>query len=178
MSLFSSLPSRSAPGSTAIISACQRYRYTLTRTIGCADKVVTFIMLNPSTADAHEDDPTIRRCKGFARHFAAGKLIVVNLFAFRATKPNVLLAAKEPIGPENNDHIRRAAEEAHNSGGMVIAAWGAHGSHMDRDKQVMALLDAWDIFPKSLAETATGMPRHPLYLPNGCKPMEYGGRGA
>ena len=175
MSLFTSLP---ATGSTAIISNCQRYRYTLTRTIGCADKVVTFIMLNPSTADAHDDDPTIRRCKGFARHFAAGKLIVVNLFAFRATKPKVLLAEKEPIGPENNDHIRRAAEEAHNSGGMVIAAWGAHGSHMDRDKQVMALLDACDIFPKSLAETATGMPRHPLYLPNGCKPLDYAGRDA
>ena len=131
MSLFTSLP---AAGSTAIISSCQRYRYTLTRTVGCAAKVVTFIMLNPSTADAREDDPTIRRCKGFARSLAAGKLIVVNLFAFRATKPKVLLAEKEPVGPENNDHIRCAAEEAHNSGGMVIAAWGAHGGHRDRDK--------------------------------------------
>lgn len=175
MTLFTSLP---AAGSNAIISSCRRYRYTLTRTIGCADKVVTFIMLNPSTADALEDDPTIRRCKGFARDLAAGRLIVVNLFAFRATKPKVLLAEKEPIGPENNDHIRRAAEEAHNSGGMVIAAWGAHGGHRDRDKQVMAMLDAWDIFPKSLAETAGGMPRHPLYLPSICKPLDYAGRDA
>lgn len=173
MSMFASLPT---VGSTAVISSCQRYRYTLTRQIGCADKVVTFIMLNPSTADAHEDDPTIRRCKGFARHLAAGKLIVVNLFAFRATKPKVLLAEKEPVGPENDGHIRRAAEEAHNSGGIVIAAWGAHGGHRDRDKQVMALLDAWDIFPKSLAETASGMPRHPLYLPSNCKPLSYFGR--
>jgi len=173
MTLFTSLPT---VGSTAIISSCQRYRYALTRQIGCADKVVTFIMLNPSTADAHEDDPTIRRCKGFARSLAAGKLIVVNLFAFRATKPKVLLAEKEPVGPKNNEHIRRAAEEAHNSGGIVIAAWGAHGKHRDRDKQVMALLDAWDILPKSLAETAGGMPRHSLYLPNGCKPLDYAGR--
>ncbi len=175
MSLFTSLP---AAGATAIISDCRRYRYRLTRTIGCADKVVTFIMLNPSTADAHEDDPTIRRCKGFARSLAAGKLVVVNLFAFRATKPKVLLGEKEPIGPENDGHIRAAAEEAHNSGGMVIAAWGAHGKHRDRDKQVMALLDDWDIFPKSLAETAGGMPRHPLYLPNDCRPLDYAGRDA
>lgn len=175
MSLFPTMP---ADDSSAIISGCGRYRYTLTRTLGCAEKVVTFIMLNPSTADAHDDDPTIRRCKGFARSFSAGKLIVVNLFAFRATKPKALLAEKEPVGPENNDHIRRAAEEAHNSGGMVIAAWGAHGGHMDRDKQVMALLDAWNIFPKSLAETATGMPRHPLYLSGDCKPLDYAGRDA
>ncbi len=175
MSLFSSAPS---VGSTAIISGCRRYRYTLTRKIGCADKVVTFIMLNPSTADAHDDDPTIRRCKGFARHFSAGKLVVVNLFAFRATKPKVLLGEAEPIGPENDQHIRFAAEEAHNSGGMVIAAWGAHGGHKDRDKQVMAMFDAWDIFPKSLAETAGGMPRHPLYLKGDCQPMDYAGRDA
>lgn len=171
MSLFTSLP---AEGSTAIISGCRRYRYLLERRVGIQSKICLFIMLNPSTADAHQDDPTIRRCKGFAKTFNCGKLAVVNLFAFRATKPAEMLAADDPIGPENNRWIARAADDAKLSGGIVIAAWGAHGMHMDRDKQVLALLDGWDVQPMSLAETAAGMPRHPLYVRGDCKPLAYG----
>ena len=169
--LFTSLP---AAGSTAILSSCERYRYLLERKVGLQERTALFIMLNPSTADAHQDDPTIRRCKAFAQRFHCGKLAVVNLFAYRATKPAVLLKHDEPIGPENNHHIRQAAEDARLSGGIVIAAWGAHGGHRDRDKQVLALLDDWDVQPMSLAETAGGMPRHPLYLPYDCKPLPYG----
>jgi hypothetical protein len=171
MTLFTSLP---AEGSAAIISSCRRYRYLLERRVGPQSKICLFIMLNPSTADAHLDDPTIRRCKGFAKSFQCGTLSVVNLFAYRATKPADMLAAEDPIGPENNRWIARAAEDAKVSGGLVIAAWGAHGMHKDRDKQVLALLDSWDVQPMSLAETASGMPRHPLYVRGDCKPLPYG----
>jgi hypothetical protein len=171
MSLFSSLP---AIGSTAILSGCRRYRYLLERKVGLQDRTALFIMLNPSTADAHQDDPTIRRCKGFAKTLNCGKLVVVNLFAYRATKPADMLEAEDPIGPENDRWIGRAADDAKLSGGIVIAAWGAHGGHMGRDKQVLALLDSWDVEPMSLAETAAGMPRHPLYVRGDCKPLPYG----
>jgi len=171
MTLFTSLP---ATGSTAIISGCRRYRYLLERKVGLQSRVCLFIMLNPSTADAHQDDPTIRRCKAFAQQFNCGKLAVANLFAYRSTKPADMLAADDPVGPENNRWIARAADDARLSGGIVIAAWGAHGGHNDRDKQVLNLLESWDVQPMSLAETAKGMPRHPLYLSGMCKPLPYG----
>jgi len=171
MTPFSALP---AVGSAAIISGCRRYRYLLERKVGLQDRIALFVMLNPSTADVHQDDPTIRRCKAFAKTFNCGKLVVVNLFAYRATKPADMLAADDPVGPENNRYIGRAADDCRLSGGIVIAAWGAHGSHRDRDRQVLALLDSWDVTPMSLAETAKGMPRHPLYVRGDCKPLEYG----
>lgn len=174
MTLFTSAP---AVGSTAILSSCGRYRYLLERKVGLQSRSALFIMLNPSTADAHDDDPTIRRCKAFAKTLNCGKLAVVNLFAYRATKPKVLLGAPEPIGPENDRWIARAADDAKKSGGVVVCAWGAHGRHMDRDKQVLELLDSWDVEPVSLAETAKGMPRHPLYLRGDCKPLSYTGPG-
>ncbi len=85
----------------AVISECGRYRYVLTRQVGPGTRTATFILLNPSTADANNDDPTIRRCIGFARQWGCGKLTVLNLFAVRATDPQWMKAASDPVGPEN-----------------------------------------------------------------------------
>ena len=96
------------------------YRYMLGRQWG-APPFLLWMMLNPSTADATEDDPTIRRCSGFAKHWGFGGLVVVNLFAFRATNPADLRAAEQPIGPENDRHLVNAARSCP----RVVAAWGA-----------------------------------------------------
>ena len=111
----------------AVISDCERYRYRLTRRWDDGP-TCTFIMLNPSTADARKDDPTIRRCIGFARREGCAALLVINCFAFRATKPADLFAAEDPIGPENDRHIMAASLDAD---GQVIAAWGDRRSGLN-----------------------------------------------
>jgi hypothetical protein len=112
----------------AVISACDRYRYVLRRQVGPGARIATFIMLNPSTADATQDDPTIRRCIGFARQWGCGQLVVLNLFAFRATDPVDLKRAADPVGPDNESWFRRILP----SDGPVVCGWGVHGSHRNQ----------------------------------------------
>jgi hypothetical protein len=134
------------------------YRYLLWRRWADAASLL-FVMLNPSTADAERDDPTIRRCVGFARAWGFGGVEVVNLFAWRATYPGELRRARDPVGPHNDGVILAAA--ARNQ--AVLAAWGNHGALGARDRQVAALLAPFR--PRSLgALTAGGAPRHPLYV--------------
>src|SRR3954453_788312 len=106
----------------AVISACGRYRYLLTRQVGPGTRTAVFIMLNPSTADATDDDPTIRRCIGFARQWGCGRLAVLNLFALRATDPAWMKQADNPVGPENRDWFDRTFPASHD--GPVVCAWG------------------------------------------------------
>lgn len=161
---------------SAILSPCGLYRYRLSRHVTASDRAATFIMLNPSTADADNDDPTIRRCIGFVRAWGCGRLLVTNLFAFRATKPADMLASADPVGPDNDRAILDAALDAALSGGPVICAWGAHGKHKSRDLDVLAMLAVTQAEPMSLGETAENLPRHPLYLRGDCRPMPYRGR--
>ena len=138
------------------------FRYSLHRVWDTRLPLVTFVGLNPSTADENEDDPTIRRCMKFAQSWACGGLVMTNLFAFRSTCPDFLFAAKDPIGRDNDEFLRRAARES----SLVIAAWGNHGKHLSRDVQVQSF------FPKLhyLRLTRSGQPGHPLYLPGGLRP--------
>ena len=123
-----------------------------------------FIMLNPSMADGQLDDPTIRKCVRFARLWKYQKLVVVNLFAGRATKPADLFKMANPIGSHNAHHIRETLD---NEAGVVVCAWGMHGGFMDQDKAVMRLLDEAGVTPYALGLTKDGFPRHPLYYPYG-----------
>jgi hypothetical protein len=140
----------------AVLSPCRHYRYQLTRTWDEALPAVAFIGLNPSTADAELDDPTVRRCIGFAREWGFGKLILVNLFALRSTDPTKLYTAAAPVGPENDRWLRLAARNAE----TLVAAWGVHGDLNGRANQVRALLPNL----MCLGRTRAGHPRHPLYL--------------
>lgn len=154
---------QTAPTSTAEISPCGLYRYRLTRTWDAAAPALLFVMLNPSTADASEDDPTIRRCLGFARRERAGGLVVANLFAFRATDPKALEDAADPIGPDNARWIETCVRE---TSGPIVAAWGASvPKRLDLlvHMRVVALLPLDRL--RCLGRTASGAPRHPLYLP-------------
>lgn len=143
----------------ADISACGRYRYLLGRRWADGPRA-TFIMLNPSTADAEQDDPTIRRCIGYARAWGMGALQVVNLYALRATDPAELWRAQDPIGPDN-DITLVACALAHRPA-PLIAAWGAH-ARPDRVAAVLALPGMDRL--TALGVTKAGQPRHPLYLP-------------
>ena len=142
---------------SAMFSPCQRYRYRLSRRWGTGPRV-TFVMLNPSTADAVHDDPTIRRCIGFAEREGFGALDVVNLFAGRATRPEDLFAMTDPIGPQNIDMLVRQFRLRI----PLIAAWGAH----PRAQQVYSALSQTLRFPDMLClgRSKAGAPRHPLYV--------------
>jgi hypothetical protein len=153
---------------SAVISECGLYRYRLTRTWDPAVQALGFVMLNPSTADAEIDDPTIRRCVGFARDWGFGGIAVANLYAFRATKPADLWLAADPVGPENDEHL--AALFTTPSVGMVVAAWGAN-ARPDRVAHVASLPGA--ITLHALGLTKDGAPRHPLYMPKTAQPQPW-----
>ena len=149
--------------SSAVISDCGTYRYRLTRNWS-NERDACFIMLNPSTADASRDDPTIRRCIAFAKSWGCGGIVVVNLFALRATDPAQLVAASidgiDPIGPQNDEQIQHALDRCH----PVVCAWGAKGGFLERDQAVLAILKHQFIAYSCLGKTKGGHPRHPLYL--------------
>src|ERR1700741_1245036 len=105
---------------SAIISDCKKYRYSLSRVWDSSKPKVLFIMLNPSTADANNDDPTIRRCMNFAKSWGFGSLYVGNLFAFRSKEPTHLLYAEDPIGNLNANHLQTMSEFVD----LIVCAWG------------------------------------------------------
>jgi hypothetical protein len=151
----------------ATVSADGRYRYRLRRCWG-PGTLLPFVMLNPSTADARADDPTIRRCVGFARAHGFDGVTVVNLFAYRATKPADLWAAAadgvDIVGSGNDDLLLDVFDHAARRGTPVVAAWGA-GAPAARAADVAAYAATWsaDVL-HHLGLTATGAPRHPLYV--------------
>ena len=144
----------------AIFDETAAFRYSLYRRWAEHGRSVTFVMLNPSTADAFKEDPTITRCIGFAKGFGYHALQIVNLFAFRSTDPKKLRQVEDPVGPDNDQYIREACYR----GNSVICAWGAY-AHLDgRDleawKQIR--LEVPNVF--CLGRTKAGHPKHPLYL--------------
>lgn len=143
------------------MSDCGLYRYSLSRSWSEAPPLL-FIMLNPSTADDVEDDPTIRRCIGYAKREGGGGLLVGNLFAFRATNPANMRATADPIGPENDAHLLAMVRTAKH----VVCGWGAHGSFQNRDVDVMRMIRSAGVVPYALKLISSGAPGHPLRLPN------------
>ena len=151
--------------SAAVISDCGAYRYWLERRWG-PGPTMTFVMLNPSTADASLDDPTIRRCIGFAKRENCGGLVVVNCFAFRATDPDALRGVigdwrDGVVGAENEKYLHEAITA---SDGPVVCAWGAFGKTDPGHWVTQRYRDRglW-----CLGTTKDGRPKHPLYIAKG-----------
>jgi hypothetical protein len=161
--------------SQAAISDCGTYRYWLRREWDAALPHVVFFMLNPSTADAAQDDPTIRRCVGFAKSWGCGALEVVNLFAYRATDPRALFSAVDPVGEQNHDYIRRAVDRMADAPKHIVCAWGAHGDLMGQDETVLGWIEAEGRRPEALKLTKAGHPSHPLYLAGTLTPFPFKG---
>ena len=150
---------------SAVFSPCRKYRYSLSRTWDINQKIILFIGLNPSTADETHDDPTIRRCLFYSSRWGFGGLIMVNLFALRATLPKDLKNSKHPVGRDNNQFIIHAHKEA----SMTIAAWGNDGDLYNRDQEVLEIITN----PMCLKVNKTGQPAHPLYQKKDIKPKPY-----
>lgn len=157
--------------SSAVISPCAQYRYSLQRVWEPGRPMLVWLMLNPSTADAEADDPTITRCVNRAMAMGYGGIEVVNLFAWRATDPRELFhVGRDPIGPLNDQHILGACHP--NRAGMIIAGWGNHGCFDYRDRAVIRLVTEELRRPiHALKITGQGQPGHPLYIPMSTQPF-------
>ena len=157
-----------ATGETgAAFSSCRRWRTLLWRRWDAARPVANFLMLNPSTADEYQLDPSCTRARVYAERWGFGGLIVTNLFAWRATDPDDMKAAADPVGRGNDAAIVRAAREA----GILVCAWGNHGAHLGRSQAVVALLRKAAIPMHFLKMNGAGEPAHPLYLKGTLKPV-------
>ena len=151
----------------AEFSPCRTWRYVLRRQWAFGPKL-GFILLNPSTADETKNDPTIRRCIGFARGAGFGGLVLGNVFALRSTDPLALRSASDPVGPGNDEALRSIGLEAE---GRIVCGWGAHGAFRGRGAEVVRMLGELGIRPTALALTKAGEPKHPLYLKSDLKPF-------
>lgn len=165
-------------------SPCRKYRYVLWRQFYSMLAVtppllpvegnrehnyLMVIGLNPSTADETQDDPTIRRCIGFAKRWGYGALCMTNLFAWRATRPEDMKRQDDPCGPDNQHHLLSSAKGA----GMVLAAWGKHGSYRSQDLTACAWLSEIGVNMHCLRENRDGSPIHPLYVASKTAPIAY-----
>jgi hypothetical protein len=159
---------KSASG--ASFSACRRWRYLLWRRWNESRPAANFLMLNPSTADETTLDPTCARARDFAERWGYGALIVTNVFAWRATDPADMKAARDPVGRGNDRAILAAAREA----ALVVCAWGNHGAHLGRAARVRELLGQAGIALHALRVNANGEPAHPLYLPGALRARRWG----
>ncbi len=141
------------------------YRYTLDRHWGAdetSQNILHLVMLNPSIADGLSDDPTIRRCIGYAQAVGLDGLRVINLFALRSTDPRGLRTHSDPIGPRNDEILTQCMRTL--TGNFMVAAWGADKFAIERAKAVHAMAASRSITLKCWGKTKDGHPGHPLYL--------------
>lgn len=144
--------------SGAIFSQCGLYRYHLWRIWGESGRVC-WLMLNPSTADVTNNDPTITRCIGFSKLWGYGGLDVVNLYGLRSTNPKGLRLVSDPIGPDNDRTIEQVARESP----FVVCAWGVNAG--SRGQTVTRRLRMLGIKLHHIGLTVKGIPWHPLMVP-------------
>lgn len=151
----------------AIFDPTGQYRYHLWREWNPQAPRLGFVMLNPSRADASFNDPTIRRCLGLAQTWDYGAVEVGNLFAYRATHPQELCQVCDPVGLENDRYLLEMQPRVQ----CLILAWGNHGRWQNRARRVLGLLSGNPLY--CLGLTRLGQPRHPLYVKQGIKPVEF-----
>ena len=149
----------------AVFSTGRQYRYALWRVWDEVLPTVTFIGLNPSTADEFQDDPTLRRCMGYARGWGFGGVFMGNAFALRSTNPRGLREVSDPVGPLCDHWLQAMAQRA----ALVVAAWGNQGAYRNRDQDLLQSIEGLHC----LGYTKTGQPKHPLYLPKGLFPVPF-----
>jgi len=149
----------------AIISSDDKYRYVLSRIWDESKSKVMIIGLNPSTADASYDDPTIRKCIKYAKSWGYGGIYMLNLFAFRASKPKIMFSVDEPIGVENNQYLMDYSLKCD----KVVCAWGSDGNYKNRSSEIKSKLSNLHY----LARNKSGEPSHPLYLKPELTPIRF-----
>lgn len=153
-----------------VFSPDRRYRYTLIHRwdeLLDPGRGIAWICLNPSTADEHQLDPTLRRIRGFSSTWGYAFFVMLNLFAWRATDPAEMKAAADPVGPDNDRWIAHWSDRVD----RVMLGWGEHGAHRDRSRQVLDRLDPGKAF--CLERNASGQPKHPLYVSRRATPLPF-----
>lgn len=153
----------------AVFSPCRKYRYRLSQIWDESKPPLTWLMLNPSTADEVKNDPTVERCERRARMWDYGGSIVLNIFAYRATDPKDMRACKDPIGPDNDKWLHEIARNSHDL--HVIGGWGEHGAHRGRGQAVLDIFKQEGGRLSALKINASGHPAHPLYIAYKAKPF-------
>lgn len=153
---------------SAVLSDDGVYRYVLRRDLGTlgGEGTCLFVMLNPSTADATKDDPTLRKCMKFARRWGYARLTVANLYALRSKSPDLLWTVQDPVGPENDHHLSLAFGGAD----LIVCAWGAKAG-LPRIQAFAEDFDGWPLH--CLGCTKDGFPRHPLYTLDTQEPQPF-----
>lgn len=146
------------------------YRYMLWRIFDPALAVLVVVMLNPSTADHRCDDRTISGLVSRARLLGYGGILVVNCFAYRATEPRDMMRHPAPIGARNDEAVRHAMP---GRGEMVLCAWGAHGLHLNRQDEIVCVIEESGSSPHALKLCANGAPAHPLYIAHTARPSRW-----
>ncbi len=160
--------------SSAVFSECGTYRYSLRREWDDSKMLLVWCMLNPSKAGADDDDPSVRRVRGFTkREGRYGGFILVNVWALIATDPKDLHAQRSAFEPENLIHIQHAAV-----GRDVVVAWGARVARGPGLQNVMRILNGCAASIRCLGYTKGGEPRHPLYLRKDTPFERYPGQGS
>ena len=150
---------------TAIISDDLKYRYVLTRVFDEKLPMIAFVGLNPSTADAEDDDPTINKCIRYCKSWGYGGFYMVNLFAFRSPYPETLFIENDPIGPKNDNHLIEVFSKV----SKVICCWGNTGTYRGRNVDVLKNIND----PYCLSINGSGEPTHPLFIKSDLKPIFY-----
>jgi hypothetical protein len=153
----------------ARFSRCRRWRYLLWRCWDASRPAANFLMLNPSTADEFRLDPSCTRARNYAAAWGFGAVLITNLFGWRATDPEEMKRAPDPVGAGNDRAIVAAARRS----ALVVCAWGNHGEHRERAAQVVGLLRSGKIRLNCLRMNSSGHPAHPLYLPSALEPSPW-----
>lgn len=149
----------------ACISEDKLYRYMLYRIWDEKKPIISFIGLNPSTADDKIDDATIKKCINYTKNWGYGGFYMLNLFAFRTKSPYDIMESTNPIGLENDEYIEKYIKLSD----KVICAWGNHGKFNNRSKEVLSGIEN----KYYLKINKSGEPAHPLYLKNSLIPIRY-----
>ena len=157
------------PIAACIFSEDRVYRYNWARRLSNEPGRMLCIGVNPSKADEDRSDNTVTRCCNFARRFGYGVLEMANLNAFRATDPKDMKAASDPVGPDNDFHLREAIRRCD----LIVPAWGIHGAFMDRDQEVLEIIRREGKVPYCFGKTKDGYPRHPSRLANSTELVRY-----
>ena len=159
----------------AVLSKNTRHRYLLTRHTGAnmrLSRLVNFIVLNPSTADAVDDDSTIRRCRKFAQSWGFDMMAVTNLWSYRTKNPGELFAAL-PFSPQIDSRNLAVVKLVARTANLTVVAYGNKGGRDQRDEHILDILEEVRVDPKALRVTAAGFPGHPLYVPANTEPRSY-----
>ena len=155
----------------AVFSDDRKCRFMLWRHINPVGREVVFIMLNPSSAGAHHDDPTVKKCMKYAWQWGYGRLKVLNVYPHVSTDPRRL---DRSLGRSQNllqfDQLRQTSLVTTDAD-RIVCAWGKHAKPDDTQEILRRIGQHPSVW--ALRKNRDGSPQHPLYIPAAVEPVRY-----